>query len=285
VSRIAYVNGRYVPHGQAAVHIDDRGYQFADGVYEVCGIKNGKLVDEDLHLERLRHSLDELRIIAPVGERALKAILRETVRRNRVSQGIVYFQISRGVAPRNHSFPKKPVPASLVVTARPNNPAALEELAQAGIAVVTRPDERWRHPHIKSLALLPNILAKQSASEAGAWEAWLVNADGEVTEGSSTNAWIVERDGTVVTHPANGRILNGIVRRVLIEAATAHQIRVEERAFRAEDLRNASEAFITASSLPLLPVVSIDGAPVGEGTPGPVARRLRDIVKSASRLT
>lgn len=256
MSHIAYVNGRYVRHREAAVHIEDRGYQFADGVYEVCGIQGGRLIDETRHLDRLERSLAELRIPMPVTRAALNHLLRETVRRNRVRDGIVYLQVTRGVAPRDHSFPKSLRP-SIVITAKRIDPAKLEK-ARTGVAVVTRPDERWARRDIKSVSLLPNILAKQSAREAGAYEALLVDDRGFVTEGSSTNAWIVDAQGRLITHPLDRDILNGVTRQVLVEAAKVDGIELVERPFNVEEARDAAEMFLSASSVPVIPVIRLD---------------------------
>ncbi|HEY0290866.1 MAG TPA: aminotransferase class IV, partial [Hansschlegelia sp.] len=195
MSRIAYVNGRYVPHAKAAVHIEDRGYQFADGVYEVCEVMNGVLIDETRHLARLARSLSELGIRPPMPDSALKVVLRETVRRNGVHDGIVYLQVTRGVSRRDHYFPPESVAPSIVVTARSADRAKANKAAEAGVAVITVPENRWPRVDIKSVALLPNVLAKQQAKDAGAKEAWYVDADGYVTEGGSTNAWIVTGEG------------------------------------------------------------------------------------------
>ncbi len=231
MSRFAYVNGRYVRHADAAVHIEDRGYQFADGVYEVCEIRHGRLIDERLHLDRLERSLAELRIAPPMSRSALGAVLRETVRRNHVRDGMVYLQVTRGVAPRNHPFPAEGTPSSIVVTAKTVSPAAGDKRAEVGVAVVSVPDNRWERVDIKSVSLLPNVLAKQAAKEAGAYEAWFVDRDGNVTRGSSTNAWIVTADGALVTRPATGGILKGITRTVIFELAATNGLRIEERPF------------------------------------------------------
>lgn len=284
MSRIAYVNGRYLRHAEAGVHIEDRGYQFADGVYEVCGVRGGKLMDETLHLERLQRSLRELRIEMPVPLAALKHILREVVRLNRVRNGMVYFQVTRGVAPRDHPFPKN-VRTSLVVTAKRLNEARIAAAVANGVEVVTMPDQRWARRDIKSIALLPNILAKQAAREAGAYEAWLVDADGFVTEGSSTNAWIVDGEGRLVTRPAGPEILNGITRRVLLETARREGIEVVERAFTPEEAKSAREAFISASSAIIIPVIRIDGHPVGNAAPGSTTLRLREAYSRFGELS
>jgi D-alanine transaminase len=285
LSRIAYVNGQYVRHDEAAIHIEDRGYQFADGVYEVCGIRGGKLMDEALHLERLQRSLSELRIAMPMALAALRHVVREVVRRNRIRNGMVYFQITRGVAPRDHPFPPAGTPSSLVITAKRLNEARVARAVEQGVAVVTRVDERWARRDIKSISLLPNILAKQSAREAGAYEAWLVDREGFVTEGSSTNAWIVDREGRVVTRPAGHDILNGITRRVLFEAAKRAGIEVVERKFTVDEAKAAREAFLSASSAIIIPVVSIDGESIGNGAPGSVTMRLREAYAASGQLT
>ncbi|SDB13749.1 D-amino-acid transaminase [Bauldia litoralis] len=277
MSRIAYVNGRYLPHGQAGVHIEDRGFQFADAVYEVCEVKDGLLVDEGRHLQRLTRSLSEIRMAEPRHPAALGAILREVVRRNRVRNGIVYLQVTRGVAPRNHPFPNPEVAPGLIVTARSINPAEGRERARTGIAVITTPDNRWERVDIKSVGLLPNVLAKQKAREAGAFEAWFIDENDYITEGSSTNAWIVTGEGVLVTRPADHSILRGVTRMVVLETAEDLGMTVEERPFTLAEVRAGREAFITASSTLVMPVVKVDGETLGDGLPGPVAIRLRSV--------
>jgi len=275
LSRIAYVNGRYVPHGEASVHVEDRGYQFADGVYEVCEVRGGHLVDARRHLDRLERSLSELRIAMPMERRALELVMRETVAQNRVRDGIVYLQITRGVARRDHAFPPAGTQPSIVITARNHDLGKLEQGASDGIAVVSVPENRWARVDIKSVGLLPNVLAKQAAREAGAKEAWFVDANGFVTEGSSTNAWIVTRDGAVVTRPADFGILRGITRTVLLEVLADHGLKLEERPFTMEEAYAAREAFITSATQFVTPVVRVDGKPIGNGAPGLIASALR----------
>lgn len=275
MSRIAYVNGRYLPRTEAGVSIEDRGYQFADGVYEVCEVRNGRLVDERRHMVRLDRSLNELRIAHPMSHAALAMVLRETVRRNRVVNGIVYVQITRGVAPRDFPFPPAGTRPSLVVTARSNDPARLEKMAEEGIAVITVSDIRWERVDIKSVALLPNVLAKQAARDQGAREAWLVDAQGRITEGASSNAWIVSREGILVTHPLGSDILPGITRSVVLDVIKAQGLAFEERPFTLEEAYAAREAFVTSASQIVQPVVSINGRPVGNGAPGLVSGALR----------
>jgi D-alanine transaminase len=275
MSRIAYVNGRYLPWRDASVHIEDRGYQFSDGVYEVCEVRGGRLIDERLHMARLERSLSELRIAMPMSLTALGIVMRETVRRNRVRNGLVYLQINRGVARRDHAFPPPGTLPSVVVTARNLDFAVGERNAAEGIAVITVADNRWERVDIKSVSLLPNVLAKQAAREQGAKEAWFVDRKGFVTEGSSTNAWIVTRDGEVVTRPADNGILRGITRTVLIEALKAQGLTFKERPFTAEEAYGAREAFITSASMIVMPVTRIDGRPIGNGAPGLLASALR----------
>ncbi len=275
MARIAYVNGLYMPRGEAMVHVEDRGYQFSDGVYEVCEVKDGRIVDQRRHMARLQRSLDELRIAFPMSPAALGVVLHETVRRNRVHDGIVYLQVTRGVARRDHAFPLPGTRPSVVVTARNLDTAANEKAAADGIAVITVPDNRWERVDIKSISLLPNVLAKQAARDQGAKEAWFVDRDGKVTEGSSSNAWIVTMDGTVVTRAADKGILRGITRSVLLEVIKAHGLALEERAFTVEEAYRAREAFLTSASQIVLPVVRIDARPVGNGAPGSIATALR----------
>ena len=272
MSRIAYVGGQYVPHRQAAVHIEDRGYQFADGVYEVISVVNGHLVDEEPHLQRLHRSLGELRIPMPMGDGPLKVVMREVVRRNGVETGIVYLQVTRGVAPREHAFPRSAKP-SLVVTSRRTRPPD-PRLGEQGIAVITIPDIRWQRCDIKSVALVANVLGKQQAREAGAYEAWQVR-NGLITEGTSTNAWIVTADGTVVTRAADTAILKGVTRLAVFDIIAREGYRLVERPFSAEEAKTAREAFLTSTTADLLPIVRIDGTPVADGKPGPLSRKLR----------
>jgi len=226
-------------------------------------------------MARLQHSLDELRIPVPMSPAALGVVLHETVRRNRVHDGIVYLQVTRGVARRDHGFPPPDTRPSVVVTARGIDFAGNERAAAAGIAVVTVPDNRWERVDIKSISLLPNVLAKQTARERGAKEAWFVDRDGRVTEGSSSNAFIVTKAGKVVTRPADKGILRGITRTVLIDVLRAERLELEERPFTVEEAYGAREAFLTSASQVVMPVVRIDDRPIGNGVPGSVATALR----------
>jgi D-alanine transaminase len=275
MSRIAYVNGRYLPRAHAQISVEDRGFQFADGVYEVCEVKGGRLIDERRHMARLERSLREVSIARPMSAAALAVVLRETVKRNRVRDGIVYVQVTRGTARRDFPFPPAGTRPTVVVTARTTDQARLVQLAAEGVAVVTVPDIRWGRVDIKSVALLPNVLAKQAAREAGAREAWLVDAQGRVTEGASSNAWIVSRDGKLITRQLGNDILPGVTRAVVLDAIRAQGLSFEERAFTVAEAYAAREAFITSASQTVLPVVRIDGRAIGNGAPGPIATALR----------
>ena len=283
MSRTAYLNGRFVPHGQASVHVEDRGFQLADGVYEVWAVLDGRLSDAEGHFVRLERSLDELRIRRPMGRSALLAVLREAVRRNRVRHGLVYLQVTRGTAPRDHAFPPAATPPTVVVSARTLPLEALDARASAGVAVITVPETRWARCDIKTVGLLPNALAKQAAREAGAVEAWFVDDLGLVTEGASTNAWIVDADGLLRTRDTNANILRGVTRNTLIGLARSEGLEVAERPFTVDEAKAAREAFLTSASAFVTPIVRIDGAPVGEGQPGPVTRRLRALYLEQAR--
>lgn len=283
MSRFVYVNGRFLRRPEAGVSVEDRGFQFADGVYEVWAVFDGRLADAEGHFERLERSLRELRIDAPMSRGALSQVLKETARRNRVRDGIVYLQVTRGVARRDHAFPAPGTPPTIVVTARSVDFAAEGAKAAKGVQVVTTPDNRWGRCDIKSVGLLPNALAKQAAREAGAYEAWFVDAAGRVTEGASTNAWIVDAAGRLRTRDTGANILRGITRKRLVTLAAELQIEVVEQPFTVDEAQRASEAFITAASTFVMPVVAIDGQPVGTGAPGPVASRLRALYLEAAR--
>ena len=280
MARIVYVNGMYCPYDLASVHVEDRGYQFADAAYEVCEVQGGALIDERLHIDRLWRSLNELRIAPPMSRPALGVILRETLRRNRVRNGHVYLQVSRGVARRDFAFPEPMVAPSVVCYARSKAPAVIAQRAASGIQVITAPDIRWRRPDIKSVSLLPNALARQAAQEAGAQEAGLVDDDGFITEGAASNAWIVTADGMLVTRPAEMGILRGITRIVLLRALLDETIALVERPFSIGEAKSAKEAFVTSATSTVMPVIAIDGIPVGDGRPGPVTRKLKELFRS-----
>ncbi len=274
MARYAYVNGRYVDHRDASVHIEDRGYQLADGVYEVVGVRDGRLIDETPHLDRLDRSLRELRIDWPVARPALGFILRELMRRNRLHDGLIYMQVTRGVARRDHAFPTTPVKPALVLTTK--NTKHLGADPGPGVAVKSERDIRWERCDIKTIALLPNVLAKQAARESGAYEAWLIDDEGCVTEGASTNAWIVTGNDELVTRQTDNGILAGITRGTLKKIANDLQLKLVERPFTLAEAKKAKEAFITSATSFVTPVVKIDGDKVGDGKVGPTARRLRE---------
>lgn len=270
--RHAYVNGRYLPHGRAAVHIEDRGYQFADGVYEVVPVAAGRAVDEGPHLDRLERSLAELRIAMPMSRKALELVSRELLRRNQIRDGYIYIQVTRGVAPRNHVFPAHVRPALVMTTKRVD--FAGQSKFTTGVSVITTPDLRWARRDIKTLGLLPNCLAKQDAAEAGAYEALLYDGEGNVTEGTGSNAWIVANGGKLVTRQLSNDILHGVTRRTILDIAAEEGVSFEERPFSVEEALAAREAFVTSAISFVTPVVKIDGKSVGDGKPGLLTRRL-----------
>lgn len=282
MSRIAYVNGRYVPHAQARVSIDDRGYQFADAVYEVFAVSEGDLVDEIAHFDRLERSLGEIRIPLPMSRAVLRLILRELVRRNRVRFGLAYLQIGRGTASRAHAFPAHIRP-SVVATARALAPETGEANARRGVSVVSIPEIRWARRDIKTTGLLPNVLARQKAVEVGAYEAWFVDAEGVVTEGAASNAWIVDRAGCLRTHPLSSSILHGVTRRAVLKLAQRTGLNIAELPFTLEEAKNAREAFLTSATSFVLPVTRVDDAVVANGAPGQLAPTLRALYFEAVR--
>ncbi len=274
MSRIVYVNGAYLPEEEAKISVFDRGFLFADGVYEVSSVLAGKLIDNAAHMARLERSLDELKMAPPLPLDEIPPIQREIVARNALDQGTVYLQVTRGAADRDFPFPKG-VTSSLVIFSQERN--LLEDPAAArGIAVVTLPDIRWQRRDIKTVQLLAPALAKQAAQDAGANDAWLVE-DGFVTEGSSNNAYIVTLDGTIVTRALSNSILHGITRRAVLALAEREGLKVEERSFTPEEAYEAAEAFITSASTFIYPVVKIDGRILSNGAPGPVATKLRQL--------
>jgi len=275
--RIAYVNGRYLPHGQAGVHIEDRALQLGDGIYEVTNVVNFRLIDEEAHLDRMERSLREIGMAMPMGRAALKLVMREMVARNHIADGLLYQQVTRGAVRRDHVPPQDGPRPTLIMTVRGHDMVALAARMQTGIAVASQPDIRWGRCDIKTVQLLPNLLAKQAARALGAYEAWLIDRDGYVTEGSSTSAWIVDRDGTVVTRDLSNAILPGVTRRIMLEALAEAQIKVVERKFTLAEALNAREAFLSSATGAAVPIVAIDGKPVGTGTPGPVTQRIYDL--------
>ena len=277
MGRIAYVNGRYVRHAQACVHIEDRGYQFGDAVYEVWAVFDGKLADAEGHFARLSRSLGELRIAEPMSRAALGLVLREVLRRNRLSEGLLYLQVGRGVAPRDHAFPLAAPRPSVVITAKSVDRVASEAKAAQGVAVVTLPENRWGRCDIKTVNLLPNILAKQAAREQGAAEAWYVDELGLVTEGAASNAWIVDAAGMLRTRDTNANILRGVTRLTLLEVIAGEGLEVSQQPFTPAEALEAREAFITGAGALVQAVVTLDGKPIGDGKPGPLAKRLRSL--------
>jgi D-alanine transaminase len=273
---VAYVGGAYTPLRDARVSIQDRGFQFGDAIYEVWPIRAGRIHDAEGHMARLLRSLEELRIRPPMSEAALWVVLRETIRRNHVRDGIVYVQVSRGATRgRDHTFPATPVRPTLVVTAKNLDTALLAKRAEQGVKVITLPETRWARRDVKSVNLLANVLARQAAGEAGAFEAWFIDADGFVTEGTSSSAFIVDAKGAIRTRPLSNDLLHGVTRAAIAGVARAQKLSVIEAPFTVGDAKAAREAFITHASNAAVPVIAIDGVPIGEGRPGPIAQALR----------
>jgi len=273
MSRIAYVNGRYVPQRDASVNVEDRGYQFADGIYEVVHLYRGRFIDSDRHLTRLERSLGEVRIAMPMSRAALSHVLTEVARRNRVQDGLLYMQVTRGVARRDHAFPVHAVAPAIVVTVRriPPYPTDVDRWTARAI---TYPDQRWARCDIKSTGLLPNVLARQAAWEQGAAEAILIDSNGMVTEGAATSFWIVDAEGRLRTRHLDQSILPGCTRGALLAIMQDAGVAFEERAFSEAEMRSAREAFLTSATSFVKPIVAIDGQPVGDGRVGPITRQL-----------
>ena len=276
MSRIAYVNGRYLPQREASVNIEDRGYQFADGIYEVVHLYQNRFIDEDLHLARLERSLHEIELPLPMSRQALVHVLHEVARRNRVSDGLLYMQVTRGVARRDHAFPSKPVPVAVVVTIR-RVPPYPESVANWQASAITQPDLRWARCDIKSVGLLPNVLARQAARKQGAIEAILIDDKGMVTEGAATTFWIVDANGVLRTRFLDHAILPGCTRGALVALMQEAGIPFSETAFSEQEMREAQEAFITSATSFVKPITRIDTKPVGTGEVGSVTHRLFDL--------
>lgn len=285
MSRIIYVNGRYLPYAQAAIHAEDRGFQFADAVYEVCEVQAGQLVDEARHLSRLERSLGELGMVIPMSRPALQHVLRETIRRNRVRNGVVYLQVTRGAGPREFVFPGPDVAPTVVCIARSARAGKVDALAEEGIAVKTMPDIRWQRCDIKTVMLLPACLAKQAAREEGAREAWFVDEAGFVTEGASSNAWIVTEAGLLITRPADAAILSGVTRATIKDLIGQLGLELQERAFSVSEALVAREAFVSSASNTVMPVVRIDARAIADGRPGPITRLLRSKFYQAAEIS
>ncbi len=282
LTRIAYVGGRYCQLSEPAIRIEDRGFQFADGVYEVIKVVDGRIGDLERHLDRLTRSLSELGIPMPMSPNALETVLRETYRRNTIRQAILYLQITRGAAPRNH-VSSRPIPPTVVVTCR-RAPFPTQTEQTNGVSVITVPDQRWARCDVKSISLLANVLAKQAAASQDCREAWLYDADGMIHEGASSNAFIIDRDGRIITHPLDCTILGGVTRSYILELAREAGLSIDERAFSVEEAHNAREAFLTSTTSLVLPVTSIDGRPVANGYPGSETRKLAQLYAAQQGL-
>lgn len=279
-ARSVYINGDYLPEDQARVSVFDRGFMFGDGVYEVTAVIDGKLIDFMGHCIRLRRSLNELGMALPITDEALLDIHRELLKRNQVSEGLIYLQVTRGAEDRDFLWSDTLTPTVVAFTQAKSFVAS--PLAARGSRVITVPDLRWQRRDIKTVQLLYPSLAKMQAKAAGKDDAWMVQ-DGLVTEGTSNNAFIITAEGVLRTRPLSNAILHGITRAAVERLATEHGLTLEERAFSVEEAKAAREAFVTAATSFVTPVVEIDGTPIGDGTPGPITRRLREIYIQTSR--
>ena len=284
MTKFVYVNGTYCRYNDALIHAEDRGFQFGDAVYEVCEVRDRAIVDEDRHMARLERSLGELSIPAPMTMRAWQCVIQETIRRNRVKDGIVYLQVSRGAGPRDFLFGGVETPPTAVCLARPHSRSGQEAAAAKGIAIKSMPDMRWGRCDIKTVMLLPASLAKEDAKKSGAQEAWFIGSDGKVREGGSSNAWIITKDDELVTPKATNEILRGITRTTLIDLLERDGLRLVERGFTIEEAQQAREAFITSATNLVMPVVEIDGRPVGNGHPGSTSLRLRESFHEVAQM-
>lgn len=284
MSRLVYVNGQFLPYAQAAVHAEDRGFQFGDAIYEVIEVRDGRIVDEPRHMQRLARSLAELKMSDPMGQGAWSRVLRETIRRNRLINGSLYLQVSRGTHPRDFFFPPAGTPPTVVCIARHASRAKVEAGARRGTAIKTVPDNRWERCDIKTVMLLPASLAKQSAREEGAADAWFVDDKGMVTEGASSNAWILDSAGRLVTRQIDNAILRGVTRTTLLDLLKKEGIEVVERPFSVEEAKRAREAFLTSATSLVTPVISIDGSPIGNGEPGILSLKLRDAFHTVAEI-
>ena len=283
MSRIAFVNGQYLPYEKSKIHIEDRGYQFADGVYEVFAVVDNKLADYEAHMSRLLRSLSELNIKIPFSRKSIFFHISNIVRQNLISNGLIYLQISRGVASRDFKFPKN-VKSSLVIIGKNIPSGEYKDSFNKGIRISTTKDLRWKRVDIKSLNLLAPVLAKQSAYENNCQESWLIDDDNFITEGSSSNAWIYV-DNTLITRPVSNSILNGITRKTLIRGLKKRKIKYREAKFNLDDIKKANEAFITSATQHVMPVIKVDGIKIGKGVPGPRAQDFRAAYMESLKLT
>ena len=274
MSRTVYINGEFVPESEAKISIMDRGYLFADGVYEVSAVINGKMIDNEGHLRRLERSLGELDLRSPLSNHEIEGVQNELVERNGLKEGIIYLQITRGVAERDFLWPEDISPTLTMFTQAKN--LLQSPLATKGASIITVPDIRWQRRDIKSIALLPQAMAKHTARKAGANDAWMVD-NSYVTEGTSTNAFIVTMEGTLVTRDLSTDILHGITRSAVLRLAEEAELPIEERSFTPQEAYDAAEVFATGSSFFVLPVVEIDGHIISNRAPGPLTNRLREM--------
>ncbi len=278
--RIIYVNGRYVDRHVAAIHAEDRGYLFADGVYDAFELRRGVIIDLQRHMDRLFRSMSEIDMSNQPTKQTMEHIVKETVRLNRYHNGFVYLQVTRGVASRDFAFPSPDTPLSIICMVYNSLSGAMDQLARSGVKVITCRDIRWKRPDIKSILLLPSVLARQAARRQQAFEAWMLDDQGFITEGAASNAWIISKDNELITRPRDHAILGGITRQAVFELVEQENLALLERPFTLEEALDAKEAFITACSITVMPVVKIDGAAIGNGKVGMLTTRLRQLYQN-----
>jgi len=270
MNNTTYLNNKFVKHSNAKISIEDRGFLFADSIYELISVFNKKIIDTDQHLNRLRSSLNKVKIKYNFNKKKIKKIINKLIKLNNVINGYVYIQITRGVAERKHEFPKKYKPTTIIFTKNLN---VDKKIYKKGVKIITIPDLRWLRRDIKTTSLLPNVLSKQLAVEKNAFESWLID-NGNITEGSASNAWIIKSSNTIITHPANTKILKGVTRDTVIKILKKNNFNVKEKPFNLIEAKNAKEAFLTSSTLSVLPVVKIDNYNISNGKPGDITKKI-----------
>ena len=270
MKNITYINNKFIDHNKAKISVDDRGFLFADSVYELIGVLNKKIIDLDQHLNRLKVSLRKVKIKYKLSKKKFEETINKLIKLNSIFNGYIYIQITRGVAERKHEFPEKYHPTTIIFT---KHLKINKDIYEKGVKIITIPDIRWLRRDIKTTSLLPNVLSKQLAVEKNAFESWLID-NGNITEGSASNAWIIKSSNTIITHPANTKILKGVTRDTIIKILKKNNFNVIEKPFNLIEAKNAKEAFLTSSTLSVLPVVKIDNYNISNGKPGDITKKI-----------
>tara|TARA_B100000029_G_scaffold516680_1_gene632676 strand:- start:15761 stop:16639 length:879 start_codon:yes stop_codon:yes gene_type:complete len=276
MKNLTYLNNKFVEHSKAKISVEDRGFLFSDSIYELISVLNGELIDLKPHLNRLKSSLKKIKINYKVNQLKFQNVIKKLIKNNKIFNGYVYIQITRGVAERKHEFPLKYKPSVIIFTKNLN---INNNIYKKGIKIITIPDIRWLRRDIKTTSLLANVLSKQMAVEKNAFESWLID-DGYITEGSASNAWIIKNSNTIITHPSNTKILKGVTRDTVIKILKKNNFKIKERAFNLIEAKNAKEAFLTSSTLSVLPVVKIDNYNISNGKPGDITKKIMFLYKN-----